>query len=104
MKSGPWTAEACVQVLNEGNLLAVSPGGIYEAQFGDNYYNLLWRKRIGFAKVAIEAKVPIIPMFTENLREGNRTLTFLRRFLLNLYNKIRMPVIPMVGVFPVKLR
>lgn len=104
MKLGPYNADACVKVLNEGNLLAISPGGVYEAQFGDNYYNLLWRKRTGFAKVAIEAKVPIIPMFTENLREGLRTVTFLRRFLLNTYNITRLPVIPIYGGFPVKFR
>jgi hypothetical protein len=37
--------------------MAISPGGLYEAQLGDSYYKLMWRRRMGFAKVAIEAKV-----------------------------------------------
>ena len=32
-------------------------------------YSVEWGKREGFAHVAIDAKVPIIPVFTENIRE-----------------------------------
>lgn len=56
MKVIPGTVQICANILKEGNLLAISPGGVYEAQFGNNYYELLWRKRLGFAKVAIEAQ------------------------------------------------
>lgn len=56
MKVIPGTVQICANILKEGNLLAISPGGVYEAQFGNNYYELLWRNRCGFAKVAIEAK------------------------------------------------
>lgn len=53
----PGTVQTCAGVLREGNSLAISPGGVYEAQFGDHYYRLNWKSRIGFAKVAQEAKV-----------------------------------------------
>lgn len=53
----PGTVATCCGVLRAGNSLAISPGGVYEAQFGDHYYKLRWRERIGFAKVAQEAKV-----------------------------------------------
>lgn len=56
MKVFPGTVQICANILKEGNLLAISPGGVYEAQFGNSYYELLWRNRYGFAKVAIEAK------------------------------------------------
>lgn len=56
MKVIPGTVPICAGILKEGNLLAISPGGVFEAQFGDNNYELLWRNRLGFAKVAIEAK------------------------------------------------
>lgn len=56
MKVIPGTIQICANILKEGNLLAISPGGVYEAQFGNNYYELLWRNRLGFAKVAIEAQ------------------------------------------------
>lgn len=37
-------------------MLAISPGGVYEAQFGDSTYQLMWKNRMGFAKAAIDAK------------------------------------------------
>ena len=79
-------------------------GGVYEAQFGNNYYELLWQQRLGFAKVAIESKAPIIPMFTENLREGFRNIGLGRRFFIKLYNLTRIPFRPIYGVPFVKLR
>jgi hypothetical protein len=53
----PGTVNSCSSILNEGNLLAIAPGGVYEAQFGTENYELLWRNRVGFAKVALQAKV-----------------------------------------------
>lgn len=49
--------QVCVQYLKEGHLVALAPGGVLEAQFGDEDYKLIWGKRIGFAKVALEAQV-----------------------------------------------
>lgn len=92
-----------VEILKKGNLLGVSPGGAREAFFSDENYNLLWGNRKGFAQVAIDAKVPIIPLFTQNIREGYRTfgkIGFFRWF----YEKSRLLLIPMYGGFPVKLR
>ena len=45
-------------------------GGGYEAQLGTPDYKVMWKKRSGFAAVAFEAEVPIIPIFTENIREA----------------------------------
>lgn len=104
MKVCPGTVQTCTNTLREGNLLAISPGGVYEAQFGNNNYELLWKNRVGFAKVAIESKAPIIPMFTENLREGFRSVNFLQRLFIKLYNKTKFPVRPIYGGFPVKFR
>ena len=33
------------------------PGGVREAYFSDEYYELLWGNRCGFAKIALEAEV-----------------------------------------------
>lgn len=57
MKIVPGTVQSCSTMLKENNLLAISPGGVYEAQFSDSYYRLMWKKRLGFAKVALDAKV-----------------------------------------------
>ena len=81
----------------------ILPGGAREAMFGDENYHLLWGERIGFAKVALEAKAPIIPIFTKNCREAFRTISFGRNLLLKLYEMIRLPCVPMYGGFPVKL-
>ncbi|XP_062986805.1 DGAT1/2-independent enzyme synthesizing storage lipids-like [Elgaria multicarinata webbii] len=94
------TKETCLSVLKH-NLLGISPGGTREALFSDENYTLIWAKRKGFAQVAIDAKVPIIPVFTQNNREGYRTLGKLSA-LQKLYEKYRMPVVPIYGGFPVK--
>lgn len=56
MKVVPGTVQSCSRILKDGNYLAIAPGGVYEAQFSINY-SLLWKRRMGFAKVAIDAKV-----------------------------------------------
>lgn len=99
----PGTVQTCAGVLKCGNPLAISPGGVYEAQFGDHCYRLNWKSRIGFAKVALEAKVPIVPMFTQNVREAFRTVGWLRGVWLRVYSATRVPLAPVYGGFPVKL-
>ncbi|XP_005993496.1 transmembrane protein 68 isoform X2 [Latimeria chalumnae] len=95
--------EECVRALKNGHLLAISPGGVREALFSDESYSILWGSRKGFAQVAIDAKVPIIPMFTQNVREGFRSLGGLWWFRW-LYEKFRLPIVPIYGGFPVKFR
>lgn len=46
-----------MKALRNGHLLAISPGGVREALFSDETYTILWGNRIGFAQVAIDAKV-----------------------------------------------
>ncbi|RVE45111.1 hypothetical protein evm_010220 [Chilo suppressalis] len=99
----PGTVQTCAGVLRAGNPLAISPGGVYEAQFGDHSYRLHWKSRIGFAKVAQEAKVPIVPIFTQNVREAFRTVGWLRGICLRVYAATRIPLAPVYGGFPVKL-
>ncbi|XP_061724282.1 transmembrane protein 68 isoform X2 [Cydia pomonella] len=99
----PGTVGECVAVLQKGNPLAISPGGVYEAQFGDHTYKLHWKNRLGFARVAIQAKVPIIPMVTRNVREAFRTVGWLRGLCRRVYAATRVPLAPVYGGFPVKL-
>ncbi|KAL0273456.1 UNVERIFIED_CONTAM: hypothetical protein PYX00_006112 [Menopon gallinae] len=100
----PGTVQECSNILKANNLLAISPGGVFEAQFGDSNYNLLWRNRLGFAKVALDSKKPIIPMFTQNLREAFISVAIGRKFWLKLYAWTKLPFVPILGGFPVKLR
>nr|XP_034958037.1 transmembrane protein 68-like [Zootoca vivipara] len=82
--------------------MGISPGGGREANFS-NDYSLMWGKRTGFAQIALEAKVPIIPIFTQNVCEAYRNIgkTRLTRWL---YEKTRFLYLPLYGPFPVKLR
>ncbi|XP_044280367.1 transmembrane protein 68-like isoform X3 [Varanus komodoensis] len=91
----------CVEIMKNGCLLGVLPGGAREALFSDENYGLLWGNRTGFAHVARDAKVPVIPIFTKNLREGYRTLGKIWPFKW-LYERTRWPIVPVYGGFPVK--
>ncbi|XP_054840514.1 transmembrane protein 68-like isoform X2 [Eublepharis macularius] len=95
--------EECLKILKNGNLLGISPGGVREALFSDKSYKLLWGNRTGFAQLAIDAKVAIIPMFTENIRDGYRTFGDIWP-LRWLYERTRLPLVPIYGFFPVKFR
>lgn len=100
----PGTISSCTEDLKAGNLLGLAPGGVYEAQFSDSYYKIEWKSRVGFAKIAIDAKVPVIPVFTQNLREAFRTVGIFRPLMIKIYNRLRFPCVPLYGGFPVKLR
>jgi 1-acyl-sn-glycerol-3-phosphate acyltransferase len=49
--------EECESILNSGDLLLISPGGVREALFSDTTYNIVWNNRLGFAKIAMNTKV-----------------------------------------------
>ena len=95
-------------MFRSGELLGIAPGGAYESLFGDSNYPVLWQSRVGFAKVALKADKPIIPVFTENIRENTVTLAgrmnIGKEMWEKLYRSTKMPVVPMYGLFPVKLR
>lgn len=104
LQVSPGSVEDSSRALRDGQILSVAPGGVFEAQFGDETYKLLWGKRIGFAKVALQGHAPIIPVFTENVREAFRTISFGRSWFQKLYQKFRLPIVPIFGGFPVKMR
>ena len=58
--------------------------------------------------MAISAGVPIIPVFTENIREVTLSLAGRmntgRSLWENLYESTKLPIVPIYGLFPVKLR
>jgi len=92
----------CVDVLENGELLAVAPGGSREALF-DECYSANWGERKGFAKVALLTGAPIIPIFTENIREAYCTMSTGRKIWRYLFEQTKLPLIPIYGGFPVNL-
>lgn len=140
----PGPRDRVVQVLRNGDLVSVAPGGVREAFFSENY-SVVWGKRQGFAKAALEAKVvrklgckndychriecklflqqPIIPVFTENIREAFeymqtgkgidwyefeklgrcKSSDIFTALFKKFYERTRWPLRPLYGGFPVKL-
>lgn len=98
-----------LDLLEEGHLVAVAPGGTREAISGSSRnYELIWKERIGFAKLALEAKVPIFPAFTQNVESLYKAPFADHPFFQALYEKTRLPLIPILGLgplpFPVDLK
>jgi len=91
-----------VEQLQDGHIIGVAPGGSREALFGKGY-SVEWGKRTGFAHVAINAKVPIIPVFTENIREAYATMSSFGSIWRYIFEATKLPIIPIWGGFPVKL-
>ena len=60
--------------------------------------------QVGFAKIALRTRCPIVPVFTVNIREAFRSLGLFRSCFRWLYQKTRLPLVPLYGGLPVKLR
>ncbi len=59
----PGEPEAAVSLLAAGELVGVYPGGVDDSFKDDEQkYRLQWGQRAGFAKVAMRAGVPIVPV------------------------------------------
>jgi 1-acyl-sn-glycerol-3-phosphate acyltransferase len=54
--------EACLAVLERGEQLLVTPGGMREAQPARDFYRLRWEGRYGFVRLALRTGAPIVPM------------------------------------------
>ncbi len=97
-----------LELLRKGTLIGVSPGGVREAISGrKNHYKLQWGERTGFARIALEAGVPIIPGFTQNVESLYLSPLAEQPFFQRLYEVTRLPLVPIIGLgllpFPVPL-
>lgn len=99
----PGKSAVCEKTLRDGEILLITPGGVYEALFSDDHYELQWQNRFGFAKLALETNVKVVPVFTKNVREAWVAMKMFESFWKKLYNKTRLPTIPVYGGLPVKL-
>ncbi|MFC5181110.1 lysophospholipid acyltransferase family protein [Actinomadura harenae] len=73
----------CRALLDAGQMVVIFPGGAREAaRSRHDLYRLQWERRLGFARLAVEAGCPIVPfgsvgaeeMFTTVLDSDNRLL------------------------------
>jgi 1-acyl-sn-glycerol-3-phosphate acyltransferase len=104
VQATPGTVQQIADLLRKDEIVSVAPGGVREAQFSNEYYELVWNGHLGFAKAACLGKAPIIPVFTQNVREAYRTAPFFRGFFRKIFEKTKLPLLPVYGGFPVKLR
>jgi 1-acyl-sn-glycerol-3-phosphate acyltransferase len=59
----PGEPGAAVRLLRGGEMVVVYPGGIHDSfKLSSERHRLQWGKRAGFARVAMEAGVPIVPI------------------------------------------
>jgi 1-acyl-sn-glycerol-3-phosphate acyltransferase len=60
----PGEPEAAVRLLRDGELVAVYPGGVDEGwkSTSTHRHRLMWGRRAGFARVALRAPAPVIPI------------------------------------------
>jgi 1-acyl-sn-glycerol-3-phosphate acyltransferase len=66
----PGTQDAAVRLLRAGELVAVYPGGVDDSfKPTTEAYTLAWGRRAGFAKVALRAGVPIVPIAATGVDE-----------------------------------
>lgn len=108
MGAVPGEPDAALDLLRAGELVGVAPGGTREAIQGrPTHYHTQWGHRLGFARLAIEANVPVFPAFTENVEEIYRSPLVWTRPIQALYERTRWPIVPIVGLgalpLPVKL-
>ncbi|CAF0749229.1 unnamed protein product [Adineta ricciae] len=71
MGAVPGEPKSATSLLKSGFWVAVVPGGADEGMIGhENAYKVCWpKKRKGFAHVAVDAQVPIVPLFLANVDE-----------------------------------
>jgi 1-acyl-sn-glycerol-3-phosphate acyltransferase len=104
----PGRPEDAVALLRQGHLVGVYPGGVREAIAGEAAkYQLQWAGRIGFARVALQTQVPIVPAFTQNVDELYKVPLLGSKPLLALLERTHLPLFPVMGLgvlpFPVRL-
>jgi hypothetical protein len=120
----PGPRDKIIECLVNKNVVALSPGGSREAIFSRNY-QLVWdntssssksKPRLGFAECILQAKkstpsgkIAVIPMFTKNCRAMFDFPNFVKTGWIGgfvreyLYEKLRWPVYPLYGGFPIKM-
>ena len=89
--------ECFVELLKEGNLVAVAPGGMFEAiRPSEERYEIRWDKRKGFCRLAMDAQSPII-LAACPAADDLYTL-YSNPFTEALYHKFRVPLPMLRGV------
>ncbi len=95
-------------LLDEGNCVMLSPGGIYEGLICQpGMTRIPWERRKGFVRLALESRVPIIPTYCTGINEVYSNSRFLLKLRIKILEATRfsLPLFYGIGLipFPVKL-
>ena len=97
----PARRDAALNALKGGGLVLVAPGGVREAMTSSaEDYLVRWFGRTGFAETARLAGAPVVPMFTEQIREVFLVLGGSNKLVQWLYKVTRFPFTPFIGPLP----
>uniref|UniRef100_T1IT00 Phospholipid/glycerol acyltransferase domain-containing protein n=1 Tax=Strigamia maritima TaxID=126957 RepID=T1IT00_STRMM len=99
----PFTRDECFNHLKEGGHLSITPGGFEESRYSDENYRTNFRGKSEFAQLALDANVPIIPIFTKNIQEAFWIPWFVKPFVTGIFAPEKIPFLPIGGGLPVKL-
>jgi 1-acyl-sn-glycerol-3-phosphate acyltransferase len=96
------TPDDAKQLLIDGEMICVAPGGMLEAiRSSSDRYQICWDKRKGFARLAIEAQVPVLlaacPKADDIFDVFDTPLTSF------LYERFRLPFLLLKGLGPTPL-
>lgn len=106
----PGTRPNTRELMRRGDLILVFPGGAREvAKRKGERYQLIWKNRLGFAKMAIGGRYPIIPFASLGIEDAldivldndNPLMVPLRKLCEKLLNVEPLPIVRGIGLTPV---
>ena len=106
----PGTRPNTRELMRRGDLILVFPGGAREvAKRKGERYQLIWKNRLGFAKMAIEGLYPIVPFASLGIEDAldivldndNPLMAPLRKLCEKLLNVEPLPIVRGIGLTPV---
>lgn len=106
----PGTRANMRELMRRRDLILVFPGGAREvAKRKGERYQLIWKNRLGFAKMAIEGRYPIVPFASLGIEDAldivldndNPLMAPVRKLCEKLLNVEPLPIVRGIGLTPV---
>lgn len=105
----PGTRDNMRELMRRGDLILVFPGGAREvAKRKGERYQLIWKNRLGFAKMAIEGRYPIVPFASLGIEDAldiildtdNPLMAPVRKLFEKVLKVEPLPIVRGIGLTP----
>ena len=105
----PGTRDNMREHMRRGDLILVFPGGAREvAKRKGERYQLIWKNRLGFAKMAIEGRYPIVPFASFGIEDAldivldtdNPLMAPVRKLFEKVLKVEPLPIVRGIGLTP----